>query len=280
MILKFLIRILFLALTIVVLFILIAGGGFGNDRSPGPLDKSKITFIAHRGMSNYYAENSQEGYQQCKELGFAAIETDIRTTKDKHLIVFHDESTSRLLGKEALLDQIDYFELANYTLHYHGTATQNKIMSLDFFLENFKDKFIIYLDNKVNKRWVADSLIIHLKNNEAQYKVLVASSNLLFLSYIKYENKDIYTVLEGFDAGKEWIYHLIPKNFKPDYFSSFMSKVDDDQIAFMRNNRILDRKIVYGVDSSNVEAVLRSGIQHMIIDFDSSFTKILHENMH
>ena len=280
MILKYLIRASLFLLVVIVLFIIITGGGFGNNRSPGPLENNKITFIAHRGLYNYYAENSYEGYEHCEEMGFASIETDIRVTKDKQLVVFHDDSTSRLLGKESLLDQINFSDLANYNLHFQGKATQNKVMRLDFFLENYKDKFIIYLDNKVNKRWVADSLIIHMKNNEAQNKVLVASSNLLFLSYIKYENKDIYTVLEGFDAGKEWIYHLIPKNFKPDYFSSFMSKVDDDQIAFMRNNRILDRKIVYGVDSSNVQAVLRSGIQHMIIDFDSSFTKVLHENMH
>jgi len=81
--------------------------------------------------------------------------------------------------------------------------------------------------------------------------------------------------LEGFNAGKEWIYYLIPKNFKPDYYSSFISKVDDRHLDFLRKNHLLDHKIVYGVDRNNLDFTLNSGIHNMILDFDSSFVEIL-----
>ena len=276
---RFLLLMLGSFILVLALFVILTGGGFGTNSRTGPLEINKITFIAHRGLYNYYAENSLEGYERCEEMGFDAIETDIRVTKDRHLIVFHDDSTSRLLKKHSLIEQLNYADLDNYNLHFHGTPTQNKVLSLDLFLQNFKQKFTIYLDNKVNKKWVADSLVMKLKIVGAENSVIIASSNLLFLAYIKYKDKNLYTVLEGFDAGKEWIFHFIPKYYKPDYYSSFMSKVNEEQINFLRKNNILDRKIVYGVDSSNVNAVLKAGIQHMIIDFDSSLTSLLHEHL-
>ena len=148
-------------------------------------------------------------------------------------------------------------------------------MSLNNFLSSFQKDFVIYLDNKVNKKWVADSLLSQITNRNAQGSVIVASSNLLFLSYIKFKNPDIFTALEGFNAGKEWIYSLIPKNFKPDYYSSFISKIDDKHLEFLKENQLLDHKIVYGVDSENLNYTLHSGLRNIILDFDSSFVEIL-----
>ncbi len=267
---------LFLLLTIfgLIILILIVGGGLGRNLSPSLFEKNKITFIAHRGLYNYYAENSLEGYQQCEKMKFDAIETDIRVTRDRQLVVFHDDSTGRLLGFRSMLEELNKADLEKHFLFFQGRPTQNKVLSLDELLNHFQNKFIIYLDNKVNKKWVADSLVIHLEKKPAGQKIIVASSNLLFLSYLKFRNKNVYTALEGFDAGKEWIYYLIPRRFKPDYYSSFMSKVDEGQINFLHKNNLIENKIVYGVDSANVHTVIESGIQNMIIDFDSSFADI------
>jgi glycerophosphoryl diester phosphodiesterase len=275
---KLIIIILALILPTVIL-VGVIGGGFGDNHSPKLFEENSTTFIAHRGLYNYYAENSYEGYRNCERMGFKAIETDIRVTKDRQLIVFHDDSTSRLLGVNSKIEELEMQDLKDRFLRFHGTATENKVMTLDDLLMNFQNSFIIYLDNKVNKRWVADSLLKHIELNQAGEKVILASSNLLFLSYVKYKNNSIHTALEGFDSGKEWIYSIIPKKFKPDYFSSFMSKVDKEHIEFLKENDLLDRKIVYGVDSTNVHSVIESGIKSMIIDFDSSFTDILHMSL-
>ncbi len=258
-----------------ILLLLLIGGGFGRRPERTVFDSPTTNYIAHRGLYNYFAENSFEGYEHCRLMGFKAIETDIRVSKDNRLIVFHDDSTRRLLEINSTIDQIPFTELEGAHLYFNGAKTNNTVMSFNKFLNSFQKDFVIYLDNKVNKKWVADSLILQINKSSAQNSLVVASSNLLFLSYIKYKNPNVFTSLEGFNAGKEWIYYLIPKNFKPDYYSSFISKVDDRHLDFLRKNHLLDHKIVYGVDRNNLDFTLNSGIHNMILDFDSSFVEIL-----
>ncbi|TAH43901.1 MAG: hypothetical protein EYC69_01455 [Bacteroidetes bacterium] len=265
-----------------ILSLLLIGGGMGRMPERSVFNSSETNYIAHRGLYNYFAENSFEGYENCRLMGFKSIETDIRVSKDNHLIVFHDDSTQRLLGVNSTVEELTLAELERIHLLFNGQATKNTVMSLNTFLKSFQNDFVIYLDNKVNKKWVADSLLSQIKKSKAQGSVIVASSNLLFLSYIKYKNPDIFTALEGFNAGKEWIYSLVPKKFKPDYYSSFVSKIDDKHLEFLRENQLLNHKIVYGVDRENLNYTLQSGIGNMILDFDSSFVEILpqHDSLH
>ncbi len=50
--------------------------------------------IAHRGMMWHAPENTLPAFSTCLELGMG-FELDIRTTKDGHLVVLHDDSVER-----------------------------------------------------------------------------------------------------------------------------------------------------------------------------------------
>jgi glycerophosphoryl diester phosphodiesterase len=50
--------------------------------------------IAHRGMLRHAPENTLTAFAVCLELGMG-FELDIRTTKDGHLVVLHDDSVKR-----------------------------------------------------------------------------------------------------------------------------------------------------------------------------------------
>lgn len=50
--------------------------------------------IAHRGMLRHAPENTLPAFAVCLELGMG-FELDIRTTKDGHLVVLHDDSVER-----------------------------------------------------------------------------------------------------------------------------------------------------------------------------------------
>ena len=50
--------------------------------------------IAHRGMLRHAPENTLPAFAVCLELG-VGFELDIRTTKDGHLVVLHDDSVER-----------------------------------------------------------------------------------------------------------------------------------------------------------------------------------------
>ena len=57
----------------------------------------KILIIAHRGVTySGYPENSIPGFRAVLDEGYDGVEMDVRLTKDKELVVFHDISLERL----------------------------------------------------------------------------------------------------------------------------------------------------------------------------------------
>ena len=70
-------------------YLLTTGGGIvSHSRAADPIS------IAHRGLLRHAPENTLPAFAACLELGMG-FELDIRTTKDGHLIVLHDDNVKR-----------------------------------------------------------------------------------------------------------------------------------------------------------------------------------------
>ena len=65
-----------------------AGRGPVSSRAADPIP------IAHRGLLRHAPENTLPAFAACMELGMG-FELDIRTTKDGHLVIVHDDSVQR-----------------------------------------------------------------------------------------------------------------------------------------------------------------------------------------
>ena len=96
--------------------------------------------------------------------------------------------------------------------------------------------------------------------------VLIASSSIPFITSLEYHHPELNTVLEGFDKGEEWTWWLFPKNFRPDFVSSFAFEVDEDHVAWLKEHGLLANKIVYGMDSAGHERMRALGITRFIVD--------------
>jgi glycerophosphoryl diester phosphodiesterase len=66
----------------------------------------KTMIIAHRGASSLARENTIESFQKAIEIGVDMIEFDVRRTKDRILIAYHDELMAGKPVKELTYDQI------------------------------------------------------------------------------------------------------------------------------------------------------------------------------
>ncbi|MBQ2714534.1 MAG: glycerophosphodiester phosphodiesterase [Clostridia bacterium] len=74
------------------------------------------TPIAHRGLHNdKLPENSISAFQNAIRHGYN-IETDVRLTKDKKLVLFHDDTLSRMCGENVAVADLTFDELQSYTL--------------------------------------------------------------------------------------------------------------------------------------------------------------------
>lgn len=74
-------------------------------------DPSRPRAFAHRGVSGNYPENTMESFQAAAELGTPYLELDIHLTRDSVVVVHHDESLSRLAGRDVLIKTMTFAEL-------------------------------------------------------------------------------------------------------------------------------------------------------------------------
>ena len=97
------------------------------------LDYGKWDF-AHRGlwdMEEGIPENSLPAFQRAAERGFA-IELDVHLTADGELAVFHDDTLTRMCGKDAVIESMTYQQLTEYRLKdtNYGIPRLSEVLAL------------------------------------------------------------------------------------------------------------------------------------------------------
>jgi hypothetical protein len=277
MIKKIIIYILIIIILILIVFFFILGGGFGNKEKPilSGICNDSLTFFAHRGITEKYPGNSYEALSAAKDLGFCAVEIDLRQTKDNEFVLIHDVDCKRLLDTNVLVSEISYEQLKKISIIYNKKATNNHILKFTDFLNEFKDDFIIYLDVKVDQEKTrfekADMLAYIIEKYDLYSSAIVANADFLFISYVEYKYPGIMTAIEGFRYDKTWIQDIIPVNFKADFLSGSYKDFSVDEIPYLIENDLLSRRILYHVNSSNIREFMDMGITKFIFDYDSTF---------
>jgi len=91
--------------------------------------------IAHRGGSGLAPENSLAAFALASALGLRYLETDIRVTRDGHLVCFHDDTLNRVTSSTGLVQSRSLAELG--TLRINAVEP---IATFDEALDVFPDQ--------------------------------------------------------------------------------------------------------------------------------------------
>ncbi|MEM9192633.1 MAG: glycerophosphodiester phosphodiesterase [Myxococcota bacterium] len=84
-------------------------------RPEGPL------VYAHRGAHAESApENTVAAFERALALGVDGVELDVRLTRDGQLMVFHDRTLQRLVGRPERLGELDYRDLSDCRVDGHS----------------------------------------------------------------------------------------------------------------------------------------------------------------
>ena len=80
-----------------------ASGGPGDD---GDAASGVPLAMAHRGFSRDGLENSMAAFRAAVELGYRHLETDVHTTADGVLLLFHDETLDRVTDGSGRISEL------------------------------------------------------------------------------------------------------------------------------------------------------------------------------
>lgn len=97
-----------------------------------------MKIFAHRGYSSKHIENTKKAFEACKKLNIYGIELDVQYSKDKKVIIFHDENIQRLTGVDKFLKDLTYQELTKYSFEDGQT-----FLSLEEYLDIVEDSPLV-----------------------------------------------------------------------------------------------------------------------------------------
>lgn len=143
-----------LLLLLVLYLVAIAPGKRGN------IARYKSVKFAHRGLHNdTRAENSMSAFLAARDMGFG-IELDVRLSKDKKLVVFHDDTLKRVCGVDGRVDAYTVEELSKMSLS--GTSDGVPLFS----------DVLAAIDGRV-------PLLVEIKEDAGNYEVSTAAAEML-----------------------------------------------------------------------------------------------------
>lgn len=170
--------------------------------------------FAHRGLSSLYPENSMVAFRAARDAGVPGVELDIHLSRDRRLVVFHDDTTGRIAreagaftrqgkdpGEGAIpgggparrdlpIEASDYDLLAGLDIgSWKDPAfASERIPLLDSVLEELGGD--MYFDIEIKSRSLKDSglevlLVDTLRRHAMEERCIVSSFNPLSLRRFK-----------------------------------------------------------------------------------------------
>src|SRR5699024_2720190 len=113
-----------------------------------------IDIIAHRGYSGKYPENTMTAFKAAEKSLADGIEMDVRFTKDKQLVVIHDETVHRTTDGNGLVSEfnIEDIKKINTAAQHSNYFKKEEILTLKEFLDWANEtNLILNIEKKYSK---------------------------------------------------------------------------------------------------------------------------------
>jgi len=140
--------------------------------------RQEMLIYAHRGASSDFKEGSKAAYIGALAQGADGFECDVRLTKDKQIICYHDSNTNRLSNIDLKISKSSYEELKAKVDPYRLDEL------LDLSISNKKD-LVIESKHPVSTGALIEKLVHKLlKDKESEIKTSGIQISLISFSYL------------------------------------------------------------------------------------------------
>ena len=173
------------------LFLLAPGTSSRRQREP-----FMGTNVAHRGLHSRdksVPENSLEAFRLAAEAGYG-IELDVQFSKDKQVVVFHDDTLDRVCGVHARVDELTYDELKE--LRLCGSDQIIPLFTEVLGVIRGRSPIICELKNGRNNRELCEKTYEIISGYRGD--ICVESFNPMIVAWFRFHAKDLLRSLRAF----------------------------------------------------------------------------------
>ncbi len=190
--------------------------------------QNKIKILGHRGCAGLEPENTIRAFKKAIDLGVDLIEFDVRMTKDKKLVVIHDEKVDRTTNGQGYVRDFSFKEIRKL-----NAGKNEKIPSFEETLDLLKtEKPIIVIEIKESD--TVKKILNIIKKGGLENKVLIVSFWHNALKKIKEINPRIKTGI--LLVGRPCNLISVVKAAKADFFCSRHNFIDKEVVKGCRKN--------------------------------------------
>ena len=240
--------IIILSIALALLFAIVVFYNFataGEAISEDKISWIKETPIAHRGLhTKDIPENSLSAFENALKNNYA-IELDVQFTKDKEVVVFHDENLKRMTNDTRNIEDVNYDELKNLRLD----NTNEIIPTLEEVLELVDSKVAILIEIKDCKDYIelSEKTYEILKGYEGNYAI--QSFNPFILEWYKNNASEVIrgqlsgTFTEGsesLNSFEKFVLKNMLLNFKskPNYIGYDLEGIPKSKLESLRKKGV------------------------------------------
>jgi glycerophosphoryl diester phosphodiesterase len=146
-------------------------------------ENNNMKIFAHRGFSGKYPENTMLAYTKAVEGVCDGIELDVQLTKDRIMVLIHDELIDRTSNGKGFVRDYTYQELLQYdfSAKFAGIYGINQIPTLYEYLDWMKEKDVftnIELKNSVCYYGGMEEMVLEeIRKRGLEERILLSSFN-------------------------------------------------------------------------------------------------------
>ena len=236
-------------------------------------DESAL-IMGHRGSPTNVTENTLPSFQKAIDQGVDGLEFDIRLSKDKQIVIFHDSNLERLSERSEKIEDLSLSELQSVELH--GTEDQMQgvyIPSLNDMLVLLGYTKVINIEIKSDGLFkgheIIDPLLTFLDKHGIDDKCIISSFNPLILMKIRLARPEtiigfLYNRKRFFHGWDNmiWMFRVQPENLHIHYsmLNHWIVKWARNKGMRINSYTINDKKVF---DSADIDGAFTDNIEYL-----------------
>ncbi len=258
-------------------------------------ESDRPLIIAHRGGAGIAPENTLYAFKLAERIGVDAIELDVRMTKDKELVVIHDDTVDRTTNGTGYVSELTLEEIKKFDAGYHlkmdgrGFPFRNKgitIPTLEEVFQEIKNTSIV-IELKDTSPKVEKKVAKLIKKYDMKKRVIVGSFNDDSIKRFLHSTDGKIAVGTGTKALK---YYVILHKLRLDrlyplkrHAVQIPLKVGKVDLATQRLiNTIRERNIAVHYwtinDEETMKELIKKNVDGIITDYPNKLIRLLNEN--